>query len=121
MLVAGIASDEHAPLLVLAGSQDAEVPEADVVERGLKAEAGRLVQQAKEIEVVLPRVFRYRRMEEEALFSVDPSEELPVPLQLRLEHAVGRRARVPVEALVQLARPKDRQHHALVEVASAAV
>ena len=89
VLVARVAGDEHAPLAVLAGDHDAQIPEANVVELGMKVEAGRLVQQGEEVEVVGGGVLGHRRVEEEALADVDAAEELPVALELRL-HAPGR-------------------------------
>ena len=47
-----VAGDEDAAVAVLARHHDAQVPEADVVELDLELEAGRLLQQAVEVEVV---------------------------------------------------------------------
>ena len=51
--VRGIAGDEGAPDLVPVGDGDAQVPEADVVEFAREVEAGDLLDQAVEIEIVL--------------------------------------------------------------------
>ena len=121
MAVRGVAGDEHAADLVLLGDRDAQVPEADVVELGLERKAGRLLQQPVEIEIVPRGVLRHRRMEEEALADVDPAEELPVAVQVRVHRPVGRlRRKALAELLVQLARAEHDQHHELVEVVAAA-
>ena len=64
---------------------------------------------------------RHRRVEEPALADVDAAEELPVALQVRVQHAVGRALGEALEAFVQLARAEHGQHHALVEVGAAAL
>src|SRR5262249_854182 len=96
-------------------------PEADVVQLRFEVEASRLVQQAKEVKVVGRRVGRHGSVEEEAFADVDPSEELPVALELGLHDAVRGGWWEALEERVQLLRPQHGEHHALVEVPPAAV
>src|SRR5690606_22683249 len=69
-----------------------------------------------EVEVVLAGVPWHRRVEEEALTNVDATEELPVPLELGLEHSVGSALRKALQSFVELRRTEDSQYHALVKV-----
>ena len=121
MAVRGVAGDEHAPDLVFLRDRDAQVPEPDVIELGLERKPGRLVQQGLEIEIVPRGVLRHRRVEEEALADVDPAEELPVAVEIRVHGAIDRlRRKALAELVVQLARAQHDQHHELIEVVAAA-
>src|SRR5581483_8929935 len=113
--------DEYAPEAVLAGDHDAQVPEPDVVEVRVEVKAGRVVEQAKEVEVVGCRVARHGRVKEKAFADVDPTEELPVAVELRLHHPVRGGGWESVEKFVQFLRAEHRQHHALLEVPPAAI
>ena len=55
MAVRGIAGDEDAAHAVLIRDRDAQVPEADVLERDVEFIADRLMQEAAEIEIVFCR------------------------------------------------------------------
>ena len=60
-------------------------------------------------------------MEEEALADVDPAEELPVAVEIRVHGAIDRlRRKALAELVVQLARAHHDQHHELIEVVAAA-
>jgi hypothetical protein len=80
MAVGGIAGDEHAAV----GNGHAQVPEPDMVEFAGEREAGDLLNQAMEIEIVLGGVGRNRGVEKPPLSHVDPAEELPIALQVRM-------------------------------------
>jgi hypothetical protein len=84
MAVGGIAGDEHAARLVPVGNGHAQVPEPDMVEFAGEREAGDLLNQAMEIEIVLGGVGRNRGVEKPPLSHVDPAEELPIALQVRM-------------------------------------
>ena len=81
----------------------------------------RPLQQAVKVVIVLGRVRRHRRMEEKPLADVDPAEELPIALQVRMHGAVGGARRKAIERIMELARAEHRQHHELVEIRSAAL
>ena len=91
-----------------------------MVELAGEREAGDALQQAVEIEIAGRGVGRHRRVEEEALADVDAAEELPVAVEVRMQHAIGRALGKALEPLVQLARAEHGQHHELVEVGAAA-
>src|SRR5215211_6483150 len=77
-------------------------------------------QQALDVEGLARGVARDGGVEEEALADVDPPEELPVPPQLRLEHAVRGHRREALQALVEILRAEHGQHHALLVVRAVA-
>src|SRR5690606_33219060 len=97
----------------------AEVPETYVVELGAELKAGDLLEEAVEVEVVRGGVRRYGRVEEPALADVDASEELPVALEVRVEHAIGGAFRKALEAFVKAAGTEDGEDHAAAEVCTA--
>ena len=69
-----------------------------------------------EVEVVGGGAGRHRRMEEPAAAEVDAAQELPVALELGLQHVVERLARIALQQLVQFARAEHEQHHHAVVV-----
>ena len=117
----GIAGDEYASHLIAIGDGDAQIPKPHVVEIADEREARGFVQQRQEIVIVLRGIGRHRRMKEPALADVDAAEELPVPLQIGVQHAIGGARRKALEFLVQVARAEQRQHHDLVEIRAAAL
>src|SRR5262249_20650482 len=120
--VACVAGNEHSPDPIPLGNLDAQVPEADVIKLGAKLESSCLLEEAQEIVLLALCVARHRRMEKPALTHVHSSKELPVALQLRLQTPIGRALRKALfESSMELARPKYRQHHALIEVRATAV
>ena len=88
MAVRGVAGDEDAPDAILIGDRDAQVPEADVLELDVEFLADRRMQIAAEIEIVLRGAERHRRMEEPGGAEIDAAEELPVALQVGMQHIV---------------------------------
>ena len=88
MAVRGIAGDEDAPVAILIGDGDAQIPEADMLEFDIEFRADRRMQIAAEIEIVLGGAERHRRMEEPGGAEIDPAEELPVAFQVGMQHIV---------------------------------
>src|SRR5262245_13079509 len=118
--VSGIAGDEHAADLIALGDRHAHVPVADVVVFGLKLQSDDLLDQGMDVVGLAIDLVGHRRVEEPALADVDAAEELPVALELRRQHPVGRAYReATAERLVQLARAKYGEHHELVVVVAA--
>ncbi len=116
MAVGGVARDKDAPDLILLRNRDAQVPEPHIVELARETEAGGALQQAMEVIIVARRIGRHRRVEEPALLGIDAAEELPVALEVGMHHAISGSRRKALELLVELARPKECQHHELVEI-----
>src|SRR5690348_16679044 len=118
----GVTGDKHAPNAVLCGDLDPQIPEAYMVELRAKLESGCCMQETEKVVILALSIARNRRMKKEPFANIHPTEELPVPLQFRLQHPVGRALRVPFfQAVVQLARTKHREYHSLVEVGAAAI
>src|SRR5258708_6866079 len=120
MAVRGIASDEGPPDPVGLGDSDAQVPESDMIERAGERETSGFLDEAMKVVIVGPRIRLHGRVEEPALADVDAAEELPVAFVRRVERIVGGTLGKPLEALVQLARTENGEHHQLVEVRPAA-
>jgi len=59
-------------------------------------------------------------VEEPAFADVDSAKELPVTLQIGMDHAIGGTRRKTLKPLVQLARAEQRQHHQLCKVGAIA-
>src|SRR5437868_6364923 len=104
MAVRSVAGDEDPAGAIRVGNREAQVPESDMVELDVEQSAYSLLHIRAEIEVVLRRARRHRRMEEPRGAQVDPAEELPVTLELGLQHAVVRLAGIAREQLVQPTR-----------------
>src|SRR5690242_13665111 len=122
MAVAGIAGDEYAPNTVLLRHLDAQIPETDVVELRFHWETRCLLQQFEEVVILTRCIARNWRMKEPPLAYVHSPEELPVAVQLRLQHAIGGALREAFfELRVQITRAEYREDHALVEIRSATI
>ena len=117
MAVRRVAGNEHPADLIALGDCNAQIPETDVFELGVELKSRRLVQHAEKVEVVARCFLRHRRVEEEPLAHVDPSEELPIALQVGMHGPIGRALRITLlETLVEFSRAEYDQHHQLVEV-----
>src|SRR5262249_38504694 len=120
MAVGGIAGEEDAAHLIFLCHRNTQIPEADIVELAGELEAGGLLQQPVKVVVFLGGVRRNRSVEEEPLTDVDPPEEPPEALQVRMQRTIGGARREALESLVQLARAEHCQHHELIEVRAGA-
>ena len=120
MRVRGVAGNEDAAVSIRVGDGVAQLPEARIVDLAGEIEAGGRAQRRAEIEILALGVARDRRVEEEPLADIDAAEELPVTLEVRVQHAVSRARRKALQCLVELARPEHDQHHQLVEIGAAA-
>jgi hypothetical protein len=81
--------DEDTAGPVRVGHLHPQVPEADVLDVAVEREPGGAVQQPGEVVSAHPRAPGDRGVEEELPAHVDPTEEHPVALQRRVQHAVG--------------------------------
>ena len=111
MAVRGIAGDEDAADAVLIGDREAQVPEADVLELDVEFVADRLMQEAAEIEIVFCGAERHRRVKEPGGAEIDAAEELPVALQVGMQHIVEGLVGKALQQLVQAGRAEHQQHH----------
>ena len=112
----GVAGDEDAPDAILIGDRDAQLPKTDVLELDVELLADRLMHEAAEIEIVLGGAERHRRMEEPGGAEIDAAEELPVTLQLRMQHVVEGLVGETFEQSVKAGRTEHQQHHQPVVV-----
>src|SRR5690242_4099783 len=110
MAVCGIARNEDATGAIGLSHRIAQLPEARVIDLAYKIETGGAAQGCAEVEALSLGVARHRSVEEETLPNVDAAEELPITLQIRMQHAIGRARRKALELLVQLLRAKHDQH-----------
>src|SRR5262245_2095304 len=101
--VGGITRNEDAADLISLGDRDCHVPKSDIVKFARELEAGSTLHQPVKVIVVPGRILRDRSMEEKALFGIDPAEEPPIALELRIHRTIGRARRKAFEAVVQLA------------------
>src|ERR1700676_523450 len=111
MAVRGVAGDKDAPAAIVIGGGDAQIPEADVLEFDIELRAYRRKKAAAEIEIIPGGAERHRRMKEPGSAEIDAAEELPVALQIGMQHVVERLVRKSLQQLVQPLRTKHQQHH----------
>ena len=111
MAVRGVAGDEDAAHAVLIRDRDAQVPKADVLELDVELLADRRMQKAAEIEIVFCRTERHRRVKEPGSAEIDAAEELPVALQVGMQHIVEGLVGEALQQPVQAGRAEHQQHH----------
>src|SRR5258708_15719575 len=111
MAVGGSAGDENAPAAIVIGGGDAQIPEADVLERDVELRANGRIEIAAEIEIVPAGSERHRGMKEPGGAEIDAAKELPIALQIGMQHVVERLVRKSLQQLVKPLRTKNQQHH----------
>src|SRR6476659_8420249 len=104
MAVRRIAGYEDTARAIGIGNGEAQLPEADVVDLDIEFCACRLAHELPEIEVVLRGAGRHRGVEEPGAVQVHTAEELPVSLELGMQHAVERLARIALQQAMQFMR-----------------
>ncbi len=111
-----VAGDEDIAVSIGVGEGDAQLPEADMLEFDRKIGADGAMQVVGEIEIVLCRAERDRRMEEPCRAEIHPPEKQPVTVQVGMQHVVERLAGIALQKLMQFFRPEDEQDHQLVVI-----
>jgi hypothetical protein len=79
----------------------------------------RRVEIAAEIEIIPGGTDRHRSMEKPGGAEIDPAEELPVALQVGMQHVVKLLVGKALQQFVQPFRTKHQQHHQPVVVGMA--
>src|SRR5258708_39176196 len=110
MAVGSIAGDEDAPAAIAIGGGKAQIPKTDMLEFDIELGACRGMDGAGKIEIVPGGSRRHRGMKEPGGAEIDPAEELPVALQIGVQHAVERLVRKSVQQPVQHLRTKYQEY-----------
>ena len=80
-----VTGDEYRPRTVRIGNGKAQFPEADVIDVDGEPGADGAMQAGGEIEVLAGGAGGHGRVKEPGLAEVDPSEELPVAAEIRVQ------------------------------------
>ena len=80
-----VAGNKDPAPAIFIGEAEPEFPEADIIEINIDGCADSLFKKGVEVKIVTRRTCRNRRMEEPVTVQINPAEELPVPVQVRID------------------------------------